>query len=595
MDFLGRLKPTVSLAAARADMARVAQTVKRQYPDRLSKDWTLSVTPLHDHQTVRARAALLTLLGAVGFVLLIACANVASLVLARGAGRRRELAVRTALGGGRAVILRQLLMENLLLALAGGALGLIVSQTAIRMLPVFVTQLPGASLLRIDRGVILFSLILVAVTAIGCGLGPAVAISSADVNDALRASNRTGAADRASSRLRAALVVGEIGLALVLVSGATLLVKSVVRLQAVNPGFDARGLLTFKVSLPAATYRSDTARSRFFDEALRAMREVPGAQGIAATNALPFDGNNWNANVSIEAYAPKSMSDMPWGDRRIVNAGYFATMRIPLIAGRYFRETDVAPSAPVAIIDEQFATRYFPGQPAIGRRVSFDRVAGDTALKWSTIVGVVGHAAHEGLDARPRPQTYQPYQQYRGTLFGMEIAVRTVLPPASIVPALRRSIQSIDAGVPIAAIQTMDDLVEQSMGQRRLTMSLLGVFSVLALVLAAIGTYGLVSYSIAQRTRELGIRRALGASSPRIIGLVVGYALALASAGAVIGLGGATALTRLLANQLYAVTPTDHATFALAALIVMSAAVGMAMVPAMRATRVDPLTVLRDE
>jgi putative ABC transport system permease protein len=374
-----------------------------------------------------------------------------------------------------------------------------------------------------------------------------------------------------------------------------LLVKSVMRLQAVDPGFDARGLLTFKVSLPTATYRSDAARVRFFDNALRAMHEVPGAQGIAATNALPFNGNNWNANVVIEGYAPKSMSDMPWGDRRVVNAGYFATMRIPLVAGRSFRETDVASSAPVAIVDEQFATRYFPGQTAIGRRVSFGRVAGDTAPEWSTIVGVVGHAAHEGLDARPRPQTYQPFQQYRGTLFGMEIAVRSALPAASIVPSLRRSIQSIDAGVPMAAIHTMDDLIEQSMGQRRLTMSLLEGFSVLALMLAAIGTYGLVSYSIAQRTRELGIRRALGASSPRIIGSVAGYALALASAGAVAGLGGAMALTRLLAHQLYAVTPTDRATFALAALLVLSTAVGMALVPAMRATRVDPLTVLRNE
>jgi putative ABC transport system permease protein len=595
IDFVGRLKPTVSLAAARADMARIAETVRGKYPDRLSKDWTLSVTPLRDHDTVHVRAALLTLLGAVGFVLLIACANVASLVLARGAGRRRELALRTALGGGRAVILRQLLMENLLLALVGGALGLIVSQAAVRVLPAFVTQLPGASVLRVDRGVIVFSLLLVAVTAIGCGLGPAVEISSADVNEALRASNRTGAGDRAASRLRAALVVGEIALALVLVSGATLLVKSVLRLQAVNPGFDTRGLLTFKVSLPTATYRSDTARVRFFDDALRAMRDVPGVQGIAATNALPFDGNNWNANVAIEGYAPKSMSDMPWGDRRIVNAGYFATMRIPLIAGRYFRETDAASGAPVAIVDAQFATRYFPGQTAIGRRVSFGRVPGDTALAWSTIVGVVAHAAHEGLDARPRPQTYQPYEQYRGTLFGMEIAVRSALPSAAIVPGLRRSVQSIDVGVPIAAVHTMDDLVEESMGQRRLTMLLLEAFSLLALALAAIGIYGLVSYSIAQRTREIGIRRALGASSPRIIGLVVGYGVTLASAGVVLGLGGATALTRLLANQLYAVTPTDRTTFALAAILVMCTAVGMATIPAIRATRLDPLTVLRDE
>lgn len=595
IDFVGRLKPTVGLSAARADMARIAETLKREYPDRLTRDWTLSVTPLRDHDTTHVRSELLTMLGAVGFVLLIACANVAGLVLARGAGRRRELAVRTALGGGRGVILRQLLMENLVLAVAGGVLGLVVSQAAVHLLPVFVAQLPGANHLRIDRGVILFSLALVAVTAIGCGLGPAIEISSADVNAALRTSNRAGATDRASTRFRAGLVIGEIALALVLVTAATLLVKSVMRLQSVSPGFDARGLLTFKVSLPTATYRSDTARVAFFDQALGAMQQVPGVRGVAATNALPFDGNNWNANVTIEGYAPKSMSDMPWGDRRVVNAGYFATMRIPLIAGRYFRETDAASGARVAIVDEKFATHYFPGQSPIGRRLSFGRVAGDTAPEWSTIVGVVGHAAHEGLDARPRPQTYQPYQQFRGTLFGMEIATRSALPTASIVPALRRSIQSIDASVPIAEVHTMDELVEQSMGQRRLTMSLLEAFSVLALMLAAIGIYGLVSYSIAQRTRELGIRRALGASSRRIIGLVVGYALALAAVGTVAGLAGAVGLTRLIANQLYAVTPTDRGTLALAAVSVIAIAAGVALVPAVRATRVDPLKVLRDE
>lgn len=595
IDFVGRLRPSITLSAARADMASIAEMVKRQYPNLLTKDWTLSVTPLRDHETTHVRSGLFTLLGAVAFVLLIACANVASLVLARGAGRRRELAVRTALGGGRGVILRQLLIENVLLALAGGALGLLVSQAAVHVLPVFVTQLPGADHLRVDRGVILFSLALVAVTAIGCGLGPAIEFSSADVNEALRASNRAGAADRTSTRLRAALVIGEIALALVLVTAATLLVKSVMRLQSVNPGFDTRGLITFKLSLPSATYRSDTARVAFFDQTLGTMRHVPGVQGVAATNALPFDGNNWNANVTIEGYEPKSMSDMPWGDRRVVNAGYFATMRIPLIAGRYFGETDAASGARVAIVDEEFASHYFGRHSPIGRRLSFGRVAGHTAREWSTIVGVVRHAAHEGLDARPRPQTYQPYQQFRGTLHGMEIAVRSALPTAAIVPALRRSVQSIDPSVPIAEVHTMDELVEQSMGQRRLTMSLLEAFSVLAIVLAAIGIYGLVSYSIAQRARELGIRRALGASSRRIVAMVVGYALALAAVGTLVGLAGAIGLTRLIANQLYAVTPTDHGTLALAALSVVAIVAGVAFVPAMRATRADPLTVLRDE
>jgi putative ABC transport system permease protein len=597
LNLVARLKPGVPLAQAGAEVHTLAQQLKGQYPDAYSGDWTLLVTPLSQRAIGPVRPALLVLLGAVGFVLLIACANVANLLLARAAARSKEIAVRTALGASRERLVRQLLTESLLLALAGGVLGLGLAFWGVRSVAALNPgNLPRADEIGVDASVMLFTLAVSVLTGLLFGLAPAVQTSAVDLHGALKEGGRGSAGDRGGQSLRRMLVVAEVALALTLLTGAGLLVKSFARLQGVSPGFDPDQVLTFNLALPPARYPSDTQQIAFYDQVLPALASVPGVRAAATTSVVPFGGNWTTASFEVEGYQPPKGEPNPWGDLRIVSPGFFEALRIPLRAGRVLSDQDRAGSRLVAVVDDELARRYWPHADPIGKRITYGPPAGSadtTAREWIEVVGVVGHTKHEGLDAENRVQVYLPYAQ-RGTPF-LTVVLRTAGDPSRYTGAARRAVQSIDPDLPIANPRTMDELIAQSVGQRRLSMLLLSVFSGVAMVLASIGIYGLMSYSVAQRSRELGVRIALGAARADVLRLVLRQGMALALIGIAVGVGAAFALTRVIASQLYGVTATDPATFALVAVLLAATALAANLIPAVRATRVDPAVVLRDE
>jgi putative ABC transport system permease protein len=597
LNLTARLKPGVPLKQAQAEMRTFANDLRRQYPNSFGRSWTLRVKSLNELATGKIRPALLVLLGAVGFVLLIACANVANLLLARGAVRIKEVAIRSALGAERWTLVRQLLTESIILALAGAALGLVLAWWGVKSVAALAPQLAANGGIRIDASVLLFTLGVAIVTGLLFGLAPAVQTSRTNLQSTLKEGGRTGAADASGRVVRRALVVGEVALALTLLIGAGLLIKSVARLQRVQPGFDPAKLLTFNVALPRVKYASDTAKIQFFDQALARIAEVPGIVSVGGTDVMPFGGSWSTGSFNIEGYTPGPNQPGPWGDLRAVSPDFFRTMRIPIKQGRGFTMQDDARSQAVAVIDDEFVKKYFRNQNPIGRRIYFGD-ATDSVKNYITIVGVVGHTMHEGLDADPRLQLYLPYRKPLpgwGALGAMAFAVRTSGEPLQMTRAVRNAVQTVDKDMPISGVKSMDDLVGSSVGQRRLTMILLGTFSGIALLLASIGIYGVMSYSVAQRGREIGIRMALGAERGRVLALVVGQGMALAGLGVGIGLLGAFALTRLLGSQLYSVTPTDPGTFAAVAGLLTAIALGATLPPALRATRVDPVVALREE
>jgi putative ABC transport system permease protein len=441
-----------------------------------------------------------------------------------------------------------------------------------------------------------FTLFVSVLTGLLFGVAPALHSSSADLHGMLKEGGRGSAGDRAGQGLRRTLVVAEVALALTLLTGAGLLVKSFARLQGVDPGFDPEQLLTFNLSLPAARYPADSQQAVFFDQVLPAIAAVPGVRAAGATSVMPFGGNWSTGSFEIEGYQPPPKQPGPWGDIRTVSPGFFETLHIPLRKGRLLTEEDRAGSRRVAVIDEEFVRRYWRGQDPLGKRITFGPPAGaaDTsAREWIEVVGVVGHTKHEGLDAEARLQVYLPYRQQ--PLPFMTVAARTAGDPAGYANHMRRAVQSIDPDQPIANLRTMDELIAQSVGQRRLSMLLLSLFSGIALVLASVGIYGLMSYSVAQRSRELGVRIALGADRADVLRLVLRQGMSLALTGIVIGVGAAFGLTRLIESQLYGVRATDPATFVGVATLLGLTALAANLVPALRATRVDPAVVLREE
>jgi putative ABC transport system permease protein len=593
LNLSARLRPGVTLEQARTEMTAFAEQLRRDYPGNIPTQWTLRVKSLNELATGRIRTALLVLLGAVGFVLLIACANVANLLLARAASRTKEIAIRSALGAERWSLARQLLTESVLLALVGGVLGLALAYATVRSLVATIPNLPRADEIGVDATVMLFTLAVSVLTGLLFGLAPAIGSTRANLQETLKEGGRSAAADVSGSTVRRALVVAEVALALTLLVGAGLMLRSVARLQGVNPGFDPDRLLTFNLSLPRAKYPSDTAQALFFERAMEVIAAVPGVRGAGATSELPFGGGWSTGGFTIEGYQPPDGQPGPWGDIRIVTPGFFQALRIPLRQGRVIEERDGLGAPPVAVVDEELVRRYFPNESPIGKRLTFGPAPGDTVPRWITIVGVVGHTMHEGLDAEPRIQLYLPHALAGGGL--MSVAVRASGDPLALTGAVRRAIHSVDPDMPMSTIRTMDDLLEASLGQRRLSMILLGGFSGIALLLASIGIYGVMSHSVTQRRRELGIRMALGAARSRVLALIVRQGMTLALLGVGIGLAGAFALTRLLESQLYGVTATDPATFALVALTLTGVALAAMLVPGVRATRVDPGVVLREE
>jgi len=596
LNLTARLKPGITLEDAGRELSALSTQLKQDYAE-YAPSWSLTAEPLSRLASGDIRPALLVLLGAVGFVLLIACANVANLLLARAAGRTREIAVRTAIGATRERLVRQLLTESVMLSLAGGALGLVLAWGGLRaLLALKGGNLPRADEIGIDGNVMLFTLAISVFTGLLFGLAPALHFSSLDLHGSLKEGARGATSDGSTHAVRRALVVAELALALTLLTGAGLLVKSFGRLQNVDPGFDPDNLLSFNIALPATRYRSDTAQIAFFDAVLPRLAQVPGIKAIGATSVLPFSGSWTTSSLEIEGYQTPRGEPGPWGDRRDVSAGFFEAMRIPLLEGRILTEDDRAGTRRVAVIDDEFVRRYWPHENPIGKRITFGPPAGaaDTSSReWIEIVGVVGHTKHEGLAAEPRIQYYLPYrQEVRPAL---TVVARTSGDPARYVNALRSVVRSVDTDQPISQVRTMDELLEQSVGQRKLSMLLLTLFSGIALLLASVGIYGVMSYSVAQRAREIGVRIALGAERRDVLRMVLRQGMRLAFAGVALGLVAALVLTRVIASQLYEVQATDPTTFVLVASLLTAVALAANLIPAMRATRVDPAVVLRDE
>jgi putative ABC transport system permease protein len=390
-------------------------------------------------------------------------------------------------------------------------------------------------------------------------------------------------------------VVAEVALALTLLTGAGLLIKSLALLQGVNPGFDSSNLLTFNVAIPVAKYRSDTAQVQYWERAIETVKAVPGVTSVGLTSKMPFSNGLSTGSFNIEGYQPPPGAPGPWGDQRVISPGFFPTLKVPLLKGRNFTEQDGASGPPVVVVDEEMVKRYWPNADPIGKRVTFDMPERDTVVNWMTVVGVVGHAKQEGLDAENRVQMYHTYHRLSFIGNGMSFAVRTVGDPNRALPAVRAALHSIDPDVPISNAATMDDNIANSMGQRKFAMMLLGLFAVMAVVLASIGIYGVMSYSVTQRSHEIGIRMALGAARRNVLRMVMGQGLVLVGAGVAIGVLGAFGLTRLIASQLFGVRPTDPTTFIVVALTLIGVAALATFIPAMRATRVDPVVALRDE
>ena len=537
------------------------------------------------------RPALLVLLGAVGAVLLIACANLANLLLARATGRTRELAVRTAIGATRGRLITQLLTESVALSLVGGALGVALAFGLVQGLVAWnPSNLPWLADVRLDATVLIFAFALAVLTGFVFGALPALYASKADLHTGLREGGRSGADSPRGQFARRVLVVGELALALALLVGAGLLIRSFDRLVQVSPGFVPDHLLTFIVSVPSAKYAKDEDVTRFYDEALTRMAAVGGVQAVGATDTLPFSGDWSTTSFAVEGYQPPKGQPSPWGDVRGISAGYHPAMGIRLLRGRFISEADRADSRQVVVVDDETVRRYWPNSDPVGKRITFDD-ATKPPVKWIEVVGVVAHTAHEGLDAERRTQMYFSRAQFPSR--NMCIAARTTRDPMSLTPDLRRALASVDRDVPLYQVKTMEELMETAVGQRRLAMVLLAAFAGTALLLAALGIFGVISYDVTRRTQELGLRMALGADRRSVLQMIAWSGLRLVAVGLAIGLALAIAGGRLIESQLFGITTTDPSTYAGVALVLAAVAIVAILVPAMRATRVDPMEALR--
>jgi len=583
---IARLKPDASLEKARVEMSTIAGRLERDYPES-NNQVGATLVPLHEQLVGSMQRALLILFGAVGFVLLIACANVANLMLARAATREREIAIRAALGASRARVVRQLLTESGLLAVAGCALGLLLGSWLLRL---FIGLSPqGASRfdeIRIDAGVLGFTVLMTVLTSLIFGLVPALHVSKTNLNHSLKEAGKGGAEGVHGGRLRNALVVTEMALALMLLVGGGLLMKSFVLLQRVDPGFHPDHVLTLRLFLNKAHYPEPQQVRTFYAQLLDRMKVLRGAQIVGAISTLPLSGNNTDTSFLIEGRPQPPPNQKPVAWFAAVSPAYFQVMGMRLIKGREFSDRDDQNTPRVVIISETMARRYWPNEEPLGKRIGSPEA-------WREIVGVMADVKHFGLDADTPPSMYLPARQAPAR--GMTMVVRTAAEPRAIAPSLRAEIWAGDKNLAIARIQTMNELVSSSIAQQRFILLLLGCFAALALVLAAIGIYGVMSYAVTQRTHEIGIRMALGARSGSVLALVLRNGMALALIGAAIGLAGALALTRLMAGLLFGVTPHDALTFATVLLCLIVVALIACYVPARRATKVDPLVALRYE
>jgi putative ABC transport system permease protein len=590
-NVLGRLREGGTLEAAQAEMDAISARLAASYGV-TNAGWGVDLDPLKEELVGELKATLFMLLAGVGLLLLIACANVANLLLARASGRRREVALRLALGANRWRVARQMLTESVLLSLAGGALGACVSvwltDLLVALAPADTPRLSEASA---DWRVLLFAAGASVLTGVVFGLAPAWQASRYDLNESLKEGGRGVHGGR--SRARSALVVAEVALSLLLLVGAGLLVKSFARLQAVNPGFDPEGVVTMRVSLPGARYREPARRAEFYAALMEQLKAIPGVESAGATISLPLGGSNISVGRSfIREGRPETPEESQNASYSVITPDYFRAMRVPLRQGRVFDERDQTESAKVVVVNEAFARKAFPGEDPLGKRIRIWR--DEKFLR--EVVGVVGDTKPDALDAKDAAlQMYVPHRQDAGW-GGLSLVVRAQgAQPESLVGRVREEVRALDRELPVYDVKTLQQVVANSTAYRRVSMSLMAGFACAALLLAGVGLYGVVSYSVAQRTREIGVRLALGARASDILGLVVRQGMLLTLAGLAVGAAGAFALTRLIAGLLFGVSAADPFVYVVGALLLAAVALVACLVPARRATKVDPMVALRYE
>jgi putative ABC transport system permease protein len=588
---IGRLKPGVTPAAAQSEMNVIASRLQKEYPA-TDADMQVDVIPLRQQITGDIHLALIVLFGAVGCVLLIACANVANLLLAKASGRQKEVAIRTALGATRRRIIRQLLTEGMLLGLAGGVLGSLLAIVVLRQLVIFSpanVSIPDN--IGIDWQVLAFTLLLSLFTSFIFGLAPALQASKLDLNETLKEGGRGNSGGSKQNRLRSLLVITEVALALVLLIASGLMIKSFLRLQNVNPGFNPENLITLEIQLPQNKYSDKNRQAVFQQQLVQRIAQVPGVQSAGTVDNLPFSGNESNVGLTIEGQPPLNAAERPRAFLRNVSPNYFESMGIPLRKGRTFADTDNGNAPGAAIVNETAARRLWPNEEPLGKR--FKRGKADSQYPWVTVVGVVGAVSHTSLEVASQPEVYLPFQQ--NPELNLTLVARTRSDPKAFAGAVRREVSALDKDLPVSNIKFMDEIIGKSVAQPRVYALLLGIFAGLALILASIGIYGVMSYSVTQRTHEIGIRMALGARPRDVLKLIIKQGMVLGIAGIIIGLIVSFALTRVLASQLYGVSSTDPGTFAAISLLLMFVAVIACYIPALRATKVDPMIAVRYE
>jgi putative ABC transport system permease protein len=592
----GRLRPHVTLEQAQAELSTVAGRIAREFADSHS-GWGADVKLMREELTGDVRPKLYALLAAVGFVLLIACANVASLLLARAQSQSRELAVRTAIGAGRRQLVQQFLTESVLLALMGGAVGVVLAVWAIKPL---VALSPVATMetffrdIQIDTPVLVFALAVSLLTGVLFGLAPALKGSRPDMHGLLNEGTGRASTGLRGRRVLSALVIAEVAVAVVLLVGAGLMLRSFARLQSVDPGFaKPEGVLTLRMTLPDSKYPQGFQKAAFLSDVLDRIKGLPGVVVLGATTDLPVNDRNNLAAFSVEGRPLAHPGELLITNNRLITPGYFPTLGIRLVEGRYFTDGDVAGAPGVAIVSSTLAKRYWPGQSALGKRVK--RGAPDSAYPWLTVVGVVKDVKDYKYATEIDSTWYLPYPQHTETVWapGVSLAIRTAADPGAVSGRAVKAIHAIDPQQPVFAIATLDQMLSDSLTQKRFSAILVGLFAALGLTLAAVGLYGVMSYSVNQRVREIGVHMALGARGNDVLRLVVRRGLVLTVVGLLIGLAGAFSLTRFLATLLYQVSPTDPATFAGISVVLTVVAFLASYLPARRATKVDPLIALR--
>lgn len=588
---IAQLKDGVSFKAAQAEIESVNAQMRREYPDFYSQDTSFGadVLPLQELSSGAVRPMVLVLAAAVALVLLIACANLATMLLARAAARERELGIRVALGASRWQIVRQMLTESLLLALAGGGVGLLLAIWGVDSLkPVGAQTVPRLHEANIDASVLIVTVLVTMLTGVVFGLIPAFAASGHDVNESLKDGGRGSTSGAHRNVIRNTLVIAEVALALVLLTSAALVIKSFVRLQNVDPGFNPKNVTTMEISLPVLTYPKDEDIARFADEVQRRVVSLPGITAAALTDILPLNGNNSDWSFAIEGRPMRMDEPAPDEEIRHVTPDYFRVLQMPLMAGRALVADDNQAAPRGMVVNEAFAKKFWPKGDAVGKRIAFGNPANNP--HWIPIVGIVGNVHHVSLDSDPKPEMYLPIQHSPPRT--LILAVRSLQDPRGLTDSVRRTVQAINPGIAIAYVRSMEQITADSIASRRLSVVLLAAFAGVAMLLATVGIYGVISFLVVQRTHEIGVRMALGAQRMDVLKLVLKRAFKLVGIGSAIGLVLAISSTRILGTLLYQVSAFDGPTFGVVTLLLAGVGILASYVPALRATRADPMVAL---